>query len=80
MSEFLNSRLHIFELTAANNYFMIYVMCLIYFVEPEVPEVGYEVDSTKLHDAGFDAYLTGSVFVNLCNLYGKFGSLIFKPN
>jgi len=47
-------------------------MCLIYFVEPEVPEVGYTVDTLQLHDAGFDAYLTGSVFVNLCNLYGEF--------
>lgn len=37
-----------------------------------MPEVGYTEGSSKLHDAGFDAYLTSSVFVNLCNLYGKF--------
>jgi len=40
-------------------------------LEPEVPEVGYSSDTTKLHDAGYDAYLTSSVFVNLCNLFGK---------
>ncbi|KAF0760366.1 poly(A)-specific ribonuclease PARN-like [Aphis craccivora] len=40
-------------------------------LEPEVPEVGYSEDVSKLHDAGFDAYLTSTVFVNLCNLYGK---------
>jgi len=45
-----------------------YCLCL----EPEIPEVGYYSDSIKLHDAGYDAYLTSSVFVNLCNLYGKF--------
>ncbi|XP_025408828.1 poly(A)-specific ribonuclease PARN-like [Sipha flava] len=40
-------------------------------LEPEVPEVGYSSDANNLHDAGFDAYLTSSVFVNLCNLYAK---------
>lgn len=43
----------------------------IFLLEPETPEVGYTSDTTKLHDAGFDAYLTSSVFVNLCNLFGK---------
>lgn len=41
-------------------------------IEPEIPEVGYTSDTTKLHDAGYDAYITSSVFVNLCNLFGKF--------
>jgi len=45
---------------------------LICVIEPEVPEVGYTSETTKLHDAGYDAYMTASVFVNLCNLYGKF--------
>jgi len=45
---------------------------LIYVIESEVPEVGYTNETTKLHDAGYDAYLTSAVFVNLCNLYGKF--------
>lgn len=40
-------------------------------LEPEVPEVSYSKDISKLHDAGFDAYLTSTVFVNLCNLYAK---------
>jgi len=45
---------------------------LICVVEPEVPEVGYSEEKSKLHDAGYDAYLTSTVFVNLCNLYGEF--------
>lgn len=46
--------------------------CYNYTVlEPEIPEVGYNSDSIKLHDAGYDAYLTSSVFVNLCNFYAK---------
>lgn len=44
----------------------------IFVIEPEVPEVGYSEDISKLHDAGYDAYLTSTVFVNLCNLYGQF--------
>ncbi|VVC36113.1 Hypothetical protein CINCED_3A018229 [Cinara cedri] len=40
-------------------------------LEPEIPEVGYISDTSKLHDAGYDSYLTSSVFVNLCNFYGK---------
>lgn len=51
---------------------LIYFIIIIFILEPEVPEVGYSSDANNLHDAGFDAYLTSSVFVNLCNLYGKF--------
>lgn len=43
----------------------------IFISEPEGPEVGYNNDSCKLHDAGYDAYVTSCVFVNLCNLLGK---------
>lgn len=45
---------------------------LICGIEPEVPEVGYSEEILKLHDAGYDAYLTSTVFVNLCDLYGEF--------
>lgn len=45
---------------------------MTYFIEPENPRVGYSKDANKCHDAGFDAYMTSSVFVNLCNLYGEF--------
>lgn len=51
---------------------MVFNKTFICVIEPEVPEVGYSEDVSKLHDAGFDAYLTSTVFVNLCNLYGEF--------
>ncbi|XP_050419962.1 poly(A)-specific ribonuclease PARN-like [Adelges cooleyi] len=40
-------------------------------LEPETPSTSYSEDVDKSHEAGYDAYLTSSVFVNLCNLLGK---------
>lgn len=45
---------------------------MTFVTEPEVPEASYTSGVTKLHDAGYDSYLTSSVFINLCGLYGKF--------
>ncbi|XP_050524921.1 poly(A)-specific ribonuclease PARN-like isoform X2 [Daktulosphaira vitifoliae] len=39
-------------------------------LEPESPLTSYAKDECKAHEAAYDAYLTSSVFINLCNLLG----------
>ena len=45
-------------------------------VEAAEPGLGYDADSERLHEAGYDAYITGIVAIAMANRYGvlEFGT------
>lgn len=46
-------------------------MVTVLLSEPEDPEYGYAFSAENLHEAGYDAFLTGFVFIHLANYLGK---------